>query len=362
MTELLLDPQDPRFERASFLVAIRAFANGEAGATIANLREPLAFVLPHESASHLKEAVQSIVETETEAGRFEAIGKRTRLSPAAQAHTLEQLGCPQLTAPVKWTQLRDCELMAHALGLPAPTGEQRRLIKSAPGLRAAVLTRIHGLPLPPYPTLARARDALAWQQLEHLTERAFSSRSQGKFGSGPVLEALLGSILDRDLRMTPTQLVTQLAAAAVGSRASDPAGLRRAILSRWFEGKSAAKSQPATTSQPAAAGQPAPAGQASDDLESFAERILQLARHCKPGPVGDDLIFIADVWRALPQAERPELSIFKSRLLRAMQRELLSLVRADLVAAMDLRQVEESETHHLGAQFHFIRLTPEAAR
>lgn len=48
------------------------------------------------------------------------------------------------------------------------------------------------------------------------------------------------------------------------------------------------------------------------------------------------------------------LDAFKRQLLSAHKAGLLVLARADLVAAMNPRDVAESETAHLEARYHFV--------
>ena len=94
-------------------------------------------------------------------------------------------------------------------------------------------------------------------------------------------------------------------------------------------------------------------------LEEFARRVVQAARTSPTGWFGDNKVFIAHVWRALhddPAFQEMDLSAFKRRLTEANHARLLDLSRADLVEAMDPDDVRGSETLHLGASFHFIRL------
>ena len=94
------------------------------------------------------------------------------------------------------------------------------------------------------------------------------------------------------------------------------------------------------------------------DLESFANDVLSAASACRTGWFGEDKVFISHVWQAY--AEHPErmvreMEAFKSRLVEAHRRDLLTLVRADLVEVMDSRDVAASETAYLNATFHFVR-------
>ena len=94
------------------------------------------------------------------------------------------------------------------------------------------------------------------------------------------------------------------------------------------------------------------------DLESFAREVLSTAAACRTGRFGDDKVFVSHVQQAY--AERPgsrirEMDAFKRRLVEAHRADLLTLVRADLVEAMDPRDVAASETRYMNATFHFIR-------
>src|SRR5690606_35612296 len=88
-----------------------------------------------------------------------------------------------------------------------------------------------------------------------------------------------------------------------------------------------------------------------------AAKIEQAARAPSARRFGPDKVFIASVWESL--ARDPELcglgeAGFKDLLVEAHRRGLVDLSRADLVAAMDPRDVAASETRHRNATYHFI--------
>jgi hypothetical protein len=146
----------------------------------------------------------------------------------------------------------------------------------------------------------------------------------------------------------------QMVRQAADARRADLAAVREAVLRDWLAG---------STSQPTAAN-----GQAREehveaeafDLLAFAATVQAAARTCPTGWFGDNKVFISHVWKQL-QAE-PHLPVlhsleeFKQRLGEANHQGLLHLSRADLVQAMDATDVQQSETHYLGAVFHFIRI------
>jgi len=68
-------------------------------------------------------------------------------------------------------------------------------------------------------------------------------------------------------------------------------------------------------------------------------------------------VFIAAIWRDLqndPRFASMSVEEFKRRLLEAHRQRLLTMARADLVAAMDHNEVIGSEIHDRGATFHFV--------
>lgn len=80
------------------------------------------------------------------------------------------------------------------------------------------------------------------------------------------------------------------------------------------------------------------------------------------GRFGPDRVFISEIWAVAsrdPRFRRMAGAEFKRALVRANRQRLIDLERADLVGAMDPRQVRASEIVDLGSSFHFV-LDPEA--
>jgi hypothetical protein len=96
-------------------------------------------------------------------------------------------------------------------------------------------------------------------------------------------------------------------------------------------------------------------GSAAEDLAGFARRAQAAAAASPTGRFGDNKVFIAHVQAALADPAL-DLPAFKARLVDAHREVLVTLTRADLVEAMDPRDVAESETRYLGATFHFMRV------
>ncbi len=94
------------------------------------------------------------------------------------------------------------------------------------------------------------------------------------------------------------------------------------------------------------------------DLRTFAAQAMRAARAAtKKQKFGDDKVFISEVAKNLGVPDR-DLERFKRRMVEAHVAGLLELSRADLVEAMDPRQVEESETRHghTSGMYNFVRI------
>ena len=88
-------------------------------------------------------------------------------------------------------------------------------------------------------------------------------------------------------------------------------------------------------------------------LTDFAAHVKLAARTVgKGGRFGDRKVFINHVHRQ--GFNSASLESFKAKLVQAHQQGLLVLARADLVQAMNPKDVQESETHHMHAVFHFV--------
>lgn len=93
-------------------------------------------------------------------------------------------------------------------------------------------------------------------------------------------------------------------------------------------------------------------------LANFAATVSDAAtRVPESGRFGSRKVFVSAVWEALTAAERARQNLdgFKAQLFAAHRAQLLSLARADLVAAMPTALVEASEMEpDRGVTFHFV--------
>lgn len=247
-----------------------------------------------------------------------------------------------------WKRVKQQHLLARSLGLPNTKAVLGRLAK-ADGVRAVLLKRAHKVEGPETPTLEQVRDRLLWRQLGVESGEKFSLRA--------VQAHLLGQLLEQEVS-DPKRGVEQLAARTVGASRVDAEVVRLAAFREWVlaEGTSAqpkpkhpASTKPEVRAQ-AAAEAPAPR---SMDAESFARRVLAIARELPTGRFGDNKVFISHVWRAV-QPEWADREAFDAALLDANRKRHLSLTRADLVQHMNATDVAESEVQSYGATYHFV--------
>jgi len=104
---------------------------------------------------------------------------------------------------------------------------------------------------------------------------------------------------------------------------------------------------------------PAPPAAASTQLP--AQNLLQVVREtiARIGAEGrfGEKVYVSAIWRTLERDRKAgDLSLdhFKNWLVRANRDGWLVLARADLIGAMDAKQINESEINDRGATFHFV--------
>ena len=225
-----------------------------------------------------------------------------------------------LTAGVRGFAALKQSIVARALGLE-PSRENLRRIARSDGLRAGIVARARGLHTT---TPGETRRALAW-------------RLVGVDSAAPVTTAsLLLHFLSRELGgirgHSADDAFAQLAALLAEAHRRDAGALRQALFARWLDDR--------------------PVGE--EALGRFAARVLEVGRKTADGRFGPDKLFVSALLRALPHERDP--TALKDRLLQAHRAGLLALSRADLVEAMDPREVESSEIRYMGATFHFLNL------
>lgn len=250
-------------------------------------------------------------------------------------------------------------LAALALGFPAES-EAARLVATEDALAAAVLCE--RLEIPDAATTESMCDALIAEALG--------------MPPGTTLDQMRAHVLARraeragiaatgiDARREPADLAAHLAGIAVNACAAEESPLARALARRWVcEAAEPTCPDPADT--PAHATPPAPASQAGDASRRPPpppETVLEVVRETLPrvgadGRFGAENVFVSAIWHSIEGDRRlVDLSLdrFKRWLVNANRDGWLVLTRADLVGAMDPRQVAESEIEDRGATFHFV--------
>jgi hypothetical protein len=251
------------------------------------------------------------------------------LTEKGRNRALSYLGVSKLPPRSSWKSVQSRFLLPKALGL-APGAAQR--IQDVDNLAALLLKRRFGLPVSG--GLGSVLQALACVEL------GFPEIVSLNDLKATVLSRLVGS----RKTLNTDQLRKLLPRVVLEAPQGGLAGLRSVVFRDWGQGPKEAKL-------------PLPEQTAPFDLQSFANTVRAAARDCPTGRFGDNKVFINHVWRRLrdePALDGMDLPEFKQKLVEANAEGLLSLSRADLVQLMDPTDVQESETRHLNAEFHFI--------
>jgi hypothetical protein len=246
-----------------------------------------------------------------------------RLQPAAASEIARRFG---VTGAVTWKRIAERVVPGLALGIPPADARSHGRLKDRDQWAAAIVGRALGLwRQGPPPSLPAVCDALVWRALSlGGTPKRTPPEIRAHFVS-QVFPAGAGSA-ERTIRL--------LAASQVGAPRADLRALREALVRRWLVGQDWEPAAP-----------------------DFAAAVRDAADHATDGVFGERKVFIRNVWRTLrahPAFGSLALDEFKHRLIDAHKAGLVTLARADLVAAMDPEAVRESETSHLEARYHFV--------
>jgi hypothetical protein len=182
--------------------------------------------------------------------------------------------------------------------------------------------------------------------------RAFGVRS-----SKLTLDSLRAALLARELGVPPKPKLDDVvrlgAAKLAGSPKATRGDLVRSLTSRWLAGEPSAIALRAEAKI-----RPEPATKSTQGPD-LVRKIRAAASGTGARRFGPDKVFIASVWESL--RNDPDVSAlgeqgFKRALVEAHRAGTLVLSRADLIAAMDPRDVAASEIRHLNATYHFIQV------
>lgn len=383
-------------DRLRHLVLVRAVC-ALRGATKAEIATDLAAIASGMPAARWRVAVEREIEALGAQGLVTAKSAGLEASDAGKVQAARFLGTSN-DFPRVWSEVRDVRLVAVALGMQREAPKRLKALATVDGLRGAIVDSAYNLKFKGVATPARLREALAAMALK----RAFGDKGTAALAGKLGLSAKAGRLLAAQLSAEPrdfgtdTRLLAALAAEHIGSAASDLAGLRLAVLRKYFGGPSPhaapAKRKPSkralgkglqSKAQPAlpfiiASAPPAPVAPAlapvpisapapdlvppalgRPDLPGFASEVRRHAASQARGWSGDRKAYISHVWRNIRE-KRPDWGLseieFKCMLAEAHRAGQLALANADLKDKDNIKDVQDSAVSYRNAVFHFIRV------
>ena len=255
-----------------------------------------------------------------------------------------------------WAQVRDKHLPALALGVP-PGSDLADKASTEEALMAAVLGARFGVR--GASTMMDVCDALIANAL---------GMPAGKLTLDRIRAHMLQRAIDRQAPGIPSpsskgyaaRLAAWVACSTVGAGGA-PRRMARAVARRWVCGEAqpvgggsavTPTSAPATTVVVMPPPSP-PAPPAPNLLDVVRETIPRIGAEGRFG----EKVYVSAIWRSIERDRKTgDLSLdhFKRWLVRANRDGWLVLARADLIGAMDAKQVNESEINDRGATFHFV--------
>lgn len=258
--------------------------------------------------------------------------KGQALTESGRARALAMLGLAELPPKCNWSKVKAGFLVPKALGLKPWTEAEIERVATADKLAARLLKSKYELPVPPETNLGGVVESLVCKL--------------AGFPGCKSLKELVASVLSRELDADPPLPAKDAAKLAprmlLGIAKAGVDGYRMKIIGGAFEDRAEPCAEPP---------------QPETGLRAFATIVLEAAPDCPTGWSGDDLVLISHVWNHVKDRFHPlELAGFKEKLITANRERLLSLSRADLVQALDPQDVRESETSHLNATFHFLKI------
>jgi hypothetical protein len=346
--------------------------------------EVFALCMPEESLERARAAVaeavdtlrgRALVITDTSDGsrakKAKKASRRNRVTPAGEQALCAAFG---LSRKPTWAAVRDKHLPARGLGLQPGSDAATRAIGSATSIETTVLRTKLGLHN--VTTVAGLCDLLIAEvlgltsgpvTLERIRVHALARRA-----GVPVVEGKLAdvaaTIAAHEVGAEPVDPVTSTLRKHALVRALGRRALRRASAEANTRSAGAQDAAPRTSAverieqPPLLRLIPAPAPARSDAPALPGANLLDVVREAIPqvgadGRFGPEKVFVSALWHRIEHARRPaDLSLdgFKRWLITANRDGWLVLARADLVGAMDAKQVAESEIRDRGATFHFV--------
>ena len=346
--------------RLGEVVLVRICANSARGMARTDLHRELANLFAHRlSPAEWREAAGVTTASLTAQGLIRQTKARISATPAGREAMARFLG-RRPSASANWAEIRDTLLTAKALGLEGAAAARIKVLAKAEALRSAILDRTFDLGLPAEPTAAAVRHALA-------VKTAGTSARNGR----PIeveRKAARGLLRYPLMLKTDREIVSWLAAEAVGAASADPAALRLAVLRKLFINQSAPHSStvpnPAKTESQAAVAPSKPDRthakiEAAGDLSEFARCVLAAARRKAEGWPGNRKAFISHVWHSIRETD-PHRYVseveFKTRLAAAHRAGHLTLTNADLRDKSKIGDVAASAVKYKNTEWHYVRV------
>jgi hypothetical protein len=295
---------------------------------------------------------QALVDTLVADGLVET--RPLRLTDAGRIRALELLGIDALPPRASWRTIQDRYLVPRALGVAPDDEATRQRIARHDGLAAFLLRQHHELPEHVALTPGSLMESLVCKELGHPEAASLK-------------ELCLRVLRDRfgeDAGRKPQKWVKEMSTRIVRANRASLDALRTAILARWagegVEGEEPAAETDLARPRAPSEEQPAAVGdRISFDPPAFAATVLEVARGCPDGWLGDDRVLISHVWRQLrqePSLAGLELAPFKQYLLEAKHAGLIELRHAGAgqVGGADREHSEIRDPD--GSTFHVVRV------
>ncbi|MEO7733177.1 MAG: hypothetical protein ABIY55_19595 [Kofleriaceae bacterium] len=267
----------------------------------------------------------------------------------------------QLARTPTWGQVRDKHFPSLALGV-TPGSDSAKAACTETAMMAAVLGArfdVRGARTPVAVCDALIAKALGMPAgkltLDRMRAHVLARGINGKAADVPTPVAK---------KSYAPRLAAWIACSAVGASGPARNKVARALARRWVRQEPdllGAAAVPAAT--PPAAAPPAtpdailvvtpPIERAPDLLAAVRDTIPRIGNDGRFG----EKVYVSAIWRTITRDSKAgdlSLDYFKRWLLGANRDGQLVLARADLIGAMDAKQVTESEINDRGATFHFV--------
>ena len=338
------------------IIVLRILCSGENGCTNAEVTNDLQQYTSHRlSMGEWRSTLESILEnlqqkkaiSQTDKGKITCLEK-------GEKEALEFLGIEKLPTH-DWKDLKAIYLSAKALGLKSRSSKTLKPLKTAEGLRAAIVKTYFNLLIKAeIPSISQIRNALA---IDTIGETFKAPKENAISTNSRVPEKLALFLASKKLNRprdvdSSSQLLSLLAAEAIGSVQSDPNALRLTLLRKLIT------KQEHSTHQ-LGANKDMEKKDKKLNLEDFSGIVHKLAESHAKGWTGNRRAYISHVWNSLKK-EKPNLKLdedaFKSMLTEAHRAGHITLAIADLRDKANITDIQNSVTRYKNTEWHLIRV------